>query len=246
MGGGHERHGPPRRRRSPSAAPSSCSATTCAPSVRLAAISEAHVIYSWTPRLGRRRRGRPDPPAGRAPRRAAGHPRPVRHPPGRRQRDRGGLAHRRRPRRSRRPDPQPPGPAGARGHGGRRPWTRGAYVLADPDGDPPTSSWSAPAARCRCASPPPSCWPPRARRAGSCRCPPGSCSPPRTTPTATRCCPRGRRRSRSRPASPSAGTAGPTPPHGIDRFGARPRARVALDKLGINPEAVAERPAPPA
>ena len=39
-------------------------------------------------RLDRPRRGRPDPPADRAPRRAAGDPRPGRGPAGRRQRDR--------------------------------------------------------------------------------------------------------------------------------------------------------------
>ena len=43
------------------------------------------------PRLDRPRRGRPDPPADRAPGRAAGHPRPGRGPTGRRQRDRRGL-----------------------------------------------------------------------------------------------------------------------------------------------------------
>ena len=43
------------------------------------------------PRLGRARRGRPDPPAGRALRRAAGDPEPVVHPAGRRQRDVGRL-----------------------------------------------------------------------------------------------------------------------------------------------------------
>ena len=40
MGCGHERHGRPRRRASRSAAPSSCSPTTCARPVRLAALSE--------------------------------------------------------------------------------------------------------------------------------------------------------------------------------------------------------------
>ena len=69
--------------------------------VRLAAISEAQGHLLVHPRLGRPRRGRADPPADRAPRRAAGHARPPRHPPGRRQRDRGGLARRRRPRRAR-------------------------------------------------------------------------------------------------------------------------------------------------
>ena len=44
-------------------------------------------------RLDRARRGRPDPPAGRAPGRAAGDPRPGRGPAGRRERDRGRLAH---------------------------------------------------------------------------------------------------------------------------------------------------------
>ena len=46
------------------------------------------------PRLGRPRRGRPDPPAGRAPGGAAGDPAPRRHPARRRQRDRRGVARR--------------------------------------------------------------------------------------------------------------------------------------------------------
>ena len=61
------------------------------------------------PRLHRPGRGRPDPPADRAPRRPAGDPRPRRRPPGRRQRDRRLLA--RDPRAHRppgRPDPHPP------------------------------------------------------------------------------------------------------------------------------------------
>ena len=62
-------------------------------------------------RLDRPRRGRPDPPADRAPRRAARDPRPRRGPPGRRQRDRRRLAddpraHRPAGRRS--PDPAEP------------------------------------------------------------------------------------------------------------------------------------------
>ena len=43
------------------------------------------------PRLDRSRRGRPDPPAGRAPGRAAGDPGPRRRAPRGRQRDRRGL-----------------------------------------------------------------------------------------------------------------------------------------------------------
>ena len=60
------------------------------------------------PRLHRGRRGRPDPPADRARRRAAGHPRTGRGPTGRRQRDRRGLGHHpgaQRP--ARRSDPDP-------------------------------------------------------------------------------------------------------------------------------------------
>ena len=47
----------------------------CRPSVRLAALSRAKVIYSFTHDSVGRRRGRSHPPAGRARRRAAGHPR---------------------------------------------------------------------------------------------------------------------------------------------------------------------------
>ena len=66
-------------------------------------------------RLDRSRRGRPDPPADRAPGRAARHPGPRRRPPGRRQRDRGRLAHDPRAHRpARRPRPDPPEPAGPR------------------------------------------------------------------------------------------------------------------------------------
>ena len=61
------------------------------------------------PRLDRPRRGRPDPPAGRAPRRAARDPGPGRRTPGGRQRDRRGLegdpGEHRPPRR---PGPDPP------------------------------------------------------------------------------------------------------------------------------------------
>ena len=73
------------------------------------------------PRLGRARRGRPDPPAGRAPRGAAGDPGPDRAAPGRRRRDRRGLA--RDPRGPRGPGGDralAPGPAGARRIAGRR------------------------------------------------------------------------------------------------------------------------------
>ena len=56
-------------------------------SVRLSALSGLHVDRRLDARLGRARRGRPDPPAGRALRGAAGDPEPVVRPAGRRQRD---------------------------------------------------------------------------------------------------------------------------------------------------------------
>ena len=66
-------------------------------------------------RLDRPRRGRPDPPADRAPRRAARDPRPRRRPPGRRQRDRRRLADDPRAHRpARRPRPDPAEPADLR------------------------------------------------------------------------------------------------------------------------------------
>ena len=66
------------------------------------------------PRLGGPRRGRPDPPADRAPGVAARHAPAPPDPPGRRQRDRGGLAHRPRGRRPDRPRPHPAGRPRAR------------------------------------------------------------------------------------------------------------------------------------
>ena len=67
------------------------------------------------PRLDRARRGRPDPPAGRAARLAAGDPRPRRDPARRRQRGRRGLAGGDRPHPpAGRPGPHPPERAGPR------------------------------------------------------------------------------------------------------------------------------------
>ena len=60
------------------------------PAVRLAALMRLPVHLRLDPRLHRARRGRSDPPADRAPRRAARDPRPRRGPAGGRQRD-GGL-----------------------------------------------------------------------------------------------------------------------------------------------------------
>ena len=79
------------------------------------------------PRFGRARRGRTDPPAGRALRRPPGHPQPVVRPAGGRERDRGrlgarGRAHRRA--RGARPDPPEAADPARHGHAGtgrRRP-----------------------------------------------------------------------------------------------------------------------------
>ncbi len=98
------------------------------------------------PRLDRSRRGRPDPPAGRAPRRAARDPGPGRRPPRGRQRDRGGLEGR--PGEHRPPGGPLPDPAGRPGASPRRRSTashwgaptdvaKGAYVLLDAEGGQP-------------------------------------------------------------------------------------------------------------
>ena len=71
-------------------------------------------------RLGRGRRGRPHAPAGRAARGDAGDARAAGDPPGRRQRDRGRVAHPHRRRRPDRADPLPAEAPGARGHHRRR------------------------------------------------------------------------------------------------------------------------------
>ena len=93
------------------------------------------------PRLHRRRRGRPHPPAHRAPRLAAGHARPDRPAARRRQRGRRGLAGDHAA--AARPGRADPVPAGAADPGpdqvrpGQRVWPSGAYVLAgDPDATP--------------------------------------------------------------------------------------------------------------
>ena len=149
------------------------------PPVRLAALSQAKVVFVLTPRLGRRRRGRSDAPADRAARHAAGDPPAAGHPPGRRQRDRRRVEGRRRPRRPDRAGAQPPehhrcaptARPSSRGAGGRSP-------------RPTTRRWcsSAPAARWRCASRPPSSSPPRASAPAWSACRRGTGSP-RRTPT---------------------------------------------------------------
>ena len=64
----------------------------CRPAIRLAALMGERVIHVMTHDFDRPRRGRPDPPAGRASRGAARDPEPAGVPPLRRGRDGGVLA----------------------------------------------------------------------------------------------------------------------------------------------------------
>ena len=114
----------------------------------------------------------PDPPADRAARLAAGHARPARDPPGRRQRDGAGW----------RVPSTATGPtaliltrqkrARARGHAPSAPTASPGAPTCSSRRSPatPTSCSSAPAARSRCASRPPALLGGRASRPGSCRC----------------------------------------------------------------------------
>ena len=87
------------------------------PSVRLAAVMQSQRRLRLDARLDRARRGRPHPPAHRAPGRAAGHPGPLDDPSRRRQRDRARLArHVGASRGPEGPCAHPAEPAGARGH----------------------------------------------------------------------------------------------------------------------------------
>ncbi len=63
------------------------SPTTCGPAVRLSALMDAPGRLGLDARLDRARRGRPDAPAGRALRGAAGDPEPLVRPAGGRERD---------------------------------------------------------------------------------------------------------------------------------------------------------------
>ena len=83
MGAIRQRHGAARRARARSA-PRSCLLRLHAPRVRLACAHGLPSIYVCTHDSIGAGRGRPDPPAGRAPRRAAGHAAPARPAPGRR------------------------------------------------------------------------------------------------------------------------------------------------------------------
>ncbi len=128
------------------------------PAVRIAALMKLPAIYVWThDSIGLGEDG-PDPPAGRAPRRPARDPRPGRRPPGRRQRDGGGLADDpAAPRPSDRPDPVPAEPAHRRPDrrlARARPtaWPGAPTSWPRPTAARPRSSSSAPDPRCRSPS----------------------------------------------------------------------------------------------
>ena len=103
------------------------------------------------PRLGRRRRGRADPPTRRAARRDQGDPRAAGDPPGRCQRDRRGVEGHRRARRPDGAGPEPPGHQGRHRRLGRRARRRDRVRTRS---TPRSSCCSPPAARSRCASTP--------------------------------------------------------------------------------------------
>ena len=119
-------------------------------SVRLASLSGPARHLRLDPRLGRPRRGRPDPSAGRALRRAAGDAEPVVRAPRRRQRGGGGLGAGRRTaddpgaRLARRARVHPPEAADAAGTPTSTPARasrRGGYVLREASGGK-RPSWS--------------------------------------------------------------------------------------------------------
>ena len=236
-----ERAGPARRRAARSGGTFLVFADYCRPSVRLAALSRRQGHLLLHPRLGRRRRGRPHPPAGRARGVAAGHPRPARDPARRRQRDRRGVAPRRRARRPDRADPVPPGPPGPRGHAPASASPRGAHVIRSAATTPTSSSWRR-AARCTCAIAAAELLAAEGIHAQVTSLPCGSSSPSRPTLVpGQRCslptCPR----SPSRRAPRSAGSGGPTTASAIDRFGASAPGERVLAELGFTPEHVAAR-----
>ena len=196
------------------------------------------------PRLDRPGPGRSHPPARRAAGRHAGHARPAGDPPGRRQRNGAGLAHRRRQRRAHRPHPVA---------------ARSSRSWPTPPPRPPTGWPGAPtcsaiprAARpglvligtgsevqlclaaaellASAASPP-----------GWCRSPPGTCSPCSPTTTGGGASRRASPAWPSRRPPPSDGSGTPRPPCAIDRFGASAPGDVAMEELGFTPDHVAER-----
>ncbi len=214
------------------------------PAVRLACIMELPVIYVWThDSIGVGEDGPTHQPIEHlASLRAMPHMRVIR--PGRRDRDRRGLAARARAhRRARRPRAHAPEAAGARPHVATRrraACARGGYVLADGEGgaagrDPDRRR----APRCTTCSPRARRSRPRASRCASSPCPTGTSSWRRTRATATRCCRPAVWRRVSLEAGATFGWSALVGDRGtalgLDRYGASAPAPVIAEHLGITP-----------
>ena len=220
------------------------------PSVRLAALSEAHVIYSWThDSVGLGEDGPTHQPVEQlASLRAM--PGPARHPPRRRQRDRPRLAHRRGLRRAHRPGavaPVDPGPRGhRRGRRGRGPGRLRARRPGRRDARDRAHRHRAP--RCRCASRRPACWPApadgdagRPSGPGWCRCRRGSCSPLQPESYRHEVLPPGTSRLAVEAAASFGWERYADDVVAIDHFGASAPGDEVLEHFGYTPDNVAAR-----
>ena len=126
--------------------------------------------------------------------------------------------------------------------GGRAACARGGYVLRRAGSDPARSCWWAPAARCSSAWVPPRSWPTAGVPARVVSLPVLGTVRAAERRLPGRGLPRRRARARaSRRAPPSAGTATPTTPSGIDHFGASAPAPSCMEKFGFTADHVAER-----
>ena len=218
-------------------------------SVRLAALMGLPGDLRVDARLDRPRRGRPDPPAGRAPRGAAGHPRARRRPPGRRQRDRRPSGRRSCAATAARPACASAGrtcrPSTARSSATREGAAKGGYVLAEASGDGApqvilVATGSEVPIAVEAREQLESGGIPHPRRLDAL---PGVVRASSRRPTATRCSPRpSGRASPSRPASPWAGATSSVTPAGSIAHRAlrrlRRRRRSLFREFGFTAEAV--------
>ncbi len=117
---------------------------------------------------------------------------------------------------------------------------RGAYVLRDADDAAGDDRRDRHRGR-RSRSPPPTCSPRRASPPASSRCRAGSCSTRRTSSTRRRRSPWSSSRSPSRPGVTMGWERWVDSAVGIDRFGASAPGPEVLERLGITPDAVAQR-----
>ena len=224
------------------------------PAVRLALAHEGAVDLRLDARLGRARRGRPDPPADRAAHRPARHPGPRRRAPRRCQRGRRGPGRRSSSAVRDRPASRsaartcrcssaataPPRATRSRRH---RTSPKGAYVLAEAPGrhDPDVILLRDPVPRCSSPSRPARRCRPRASPPASSRCPARSGSRSRAPSTASRCFPASVRARVSIEAGlaltwrPYLGDAGRSV--SIEHFGASADYKTLYREFGITTEA---------